>query len=260
MARIRTIKPELPHDAGLARVSREARYTFLLLLTQADDQGFFRACPRTLVGELYPHDEDVSEVIVVGWLDALLRNGQLRCWGTTDGLVGEIVNFTKHQRVDHPSRSFLASLSREPRESFAKGVSSPESRVLNLESRVSLSGETRSPGEPEHAGEGAETNPSRSGRKKSSSPNWLAPFWDAWRAQYGGDPTAGVLAKALDPLKAEHGADAVLANWRQYLAKTPAQYASAQKFAQTYGSWGPEVDPAIARALRESAQASGPPA
>ena len=122
MPRIRTIKPEAPQDAKLAKVSRETRLTFWYLLTQADDQGYFRAAPRTLLGALYPHDPDVTERVLTSEMDSLLAIGVLRCFDSPDGPVGQITNFARHQKIDHPSTPTLAKLARTPRDSFAKGV------------------------------------------------------------------------------------------------------------------------------------------
>ncbi len=122
MPRIRSLKPEVARDAKLAKVSRESRYTFLLLLTQADDAGYFIATPRTLLGALYPHDPDVTERTLTKELDSLLALGLLRCFDSEDGVIGQIAKFTNHQKIDHPSTSHLARASRTPRESFAKGV------------------------------------------------------------------------------------------------------------------------------------------
>ena len=139
MARIRSVKPELPQDAKLAKVSREARLTFIYLLTQADDQGYFRASPRLLLGQLYPHDADVTEPMLMGWMNELCASGLLAAFDSEDGPLGHIVNFLKHQKIDHPSKVFLAQLSRKPREDFAKGVLSLESRVLSLDHTASSS-------------------------------------------------------------------------------------------------------------------------
>lgn len=111
-------------------------------------------------------------------------------------------------------------------------------------------------------------NPKTSTSKKRTRGNggppqretWLSSFAGVWELQYGGHPSFGRLAKALDPLVKQHGPDAVLESWRRYLADTGAKYAAPEKFAQTFGSWAPAADPAIARALRESARASGGPA
>ena len=44
MGRIRTIKPEFPQSESMGRVSRDARLTFILLWTMADDAGRLRSC------------------------------------------------------------------------------------------------------------------------------------------------------------------------------------------------------------------------
>lgn len=137
MARIRTVKPEMPQDAKLARVSREARYHFVLLLTVADDEGFFRANPRGLLGQLYPHDPDVSEQEVERLNAALAGIGLMEFCDTPDGALGRVRNWKKHQRIDRPSKSHLgvafAQYSRDPREGVATGVLSPESLVQSLD-------------------------------------------------------------------------------------------------------------------------------
>ena len=42
---------------------------------------------------------------------------------------------------------------------------------------------------------------------------------------------------ALGPLFDEHGDAALLSAWGRYLAATPAQYGSPEKFASTFGDW-----------------------
>jgi hypothetical protein len=155
VARIRSVKPETARDAKLARVSRNARYTFILLWTQADDEGYFGATPRALLGDLYPHDNDITEEKLIGELEELRVIGVLQCFDTPDGVLGRVSNFKKHQKIDHPSKSYLATLSRGPREVFGKGVLSPESIVLSQEQDKDLSvqegqtnGEARKPNLP----------------------------------------------------------------------------------------------------------------
>jgi hypothetical protein len=60
MARIRSLKPELADDAKLAGVSISARYSFVLLISKADDDGLIPGAHRQLLGLLYPHNEDVT--------------------------------------------------------------------------------------------------------------------------------------------------------------------------------------------------------
>lgn len=107
MARIRSLKPEMRHDRKLARTPRPTRWHFACLITLADDEGLFRAEPRYLLGECYPHDRDVTESQVDRMTAELLEQGIIRLHQTPDGLVGELVNWKKHQRIHNPSHSGL---------------------------------------------------------------------------------------------------------------------------------------------------------
>lgn len=145
MARIRSIKPEIASDARLARVSRGTRYHFVLLWTVCDDAGFFRAGPRQLLGQLYPHDSDVNEAEVSAMTAQLADLGLIAVHVTADGPIGCVTNWLKHQIIDRPSKSHLRECvsngSRAARDTPSEGVLSPESRVLSPESSSSSSRE-----------------------------------------------------------------------------------------------------------------------
>jgi len=129
MARIRSIKPEFPGDEKLAMVTRDARLTFILAMTQADDEGLLSAAPRQLLGSLYPLDESVTPPLLEAWIGELIAIARVRWRFTTDGArVLEFVNWKKHQKIDKPSPSKikplltpLAESSRTPRELPASG-------------------------------------------------------------------------------------------------------------------------------------------
>ncbi len=138
MARIRTIKPELPADVKLASVSRDARLTFIYAITQADDIGLIAGSPRQLLGSLYPLDEDVTQPILLGWVEELVAVGLFRWRSTRDGVpVLEIANWTKHQRIDNAGRSQLGALLAEsPRDTAdVRGDSPPLAAVRGLDHR-----------------------------------------------------------------------------------------------------------------------------
>ncbi len=105
MPRIRSIKPELPSSKKLARVSRDARYTLMLLVTQADDEGFVLAESRQLLGALYPHDEDVTPELLNHWIDELASINSVAIRETTEGArVLQLVGWHEHQMVKHPGK------------------------------------------------------------------------------------------------------------------------------------------------------------
>lgn len=108
MPRIRSLKPETPADPTLAACSREARLTFLYVIAQADDYGLLLAAPRQLLGHLYPHDQDVTLKMLMEWIEELVEKGRLRWRECRDGArVLEVVNWTKHQKVDKPGKADL---------------------------------------------------------------------------------------------------------------------------------------------------------
>lgn len=132
MARIRTLKPEMASDAKLAKVSRDARYTFVLLITQADDEGLVAAAHRQLLGQLYPLDEQVSAAMLLEWIEELVGIDVLRWRATRDGApVLELVNWSRHQRVDNKGRSQLA-LSLVPVEETPPPPADPRGDSRNL--------------------------------------------------------------------------------------------------------------------------------
>lgn len=66
---------------------------------------------------------------------------------------------------------------------------------------------------------------------------WVRSLGEDWANTYGGIPGYGEIGKRLKPLVDLHGFEPVQEHWRNYLAATEGQFASATRFAQTYGSW-----------------------
>src|SRR6202035_678860 len=110
MSRIRTIKPEFPQSETIGRLSRDARLLFVLLWTIADDAGRARAASRMLASLLYPYDDDAPSLID-GWLDDLEHHDCVRRYEVDGSRYLEIVNWLKHQKIDHPSASRLPPFS-----------------------------------------------------------------------------------------------------------------------------------------------------
>lgn len=146
MPRIRSIKPELPQSESLGRVSREARYCFVLLITQADDEGRLRGHSRMLASLLYPYDDD-ARGLIEGWLDELERENCIQRYEADGNHYIQIVKWLEHQKVDHPSKSKIPAFSEEfakPREASRSLAPDQGSRIKDQgsedarETRVSL--------------------------------------------------------------------------------------------------------------------------
>ena len=104
----------------MGRVSRDARLLFVLLWTQCDDFGRFRANSRMLASLLFPYDGDISTQIEV-WLQELIREKCLYLYEAEGNHYLQVVNWHKHQRVDHPSGAMYP----DPRENSREFASVP---------------------------------------------------------------------------------------------------------------------------------------
>lgn len=138
MARIRTIKPELPQSESLGRVSRDARLLFVNLFTIADDCGRLRGQSRLLASLLYPFDDGLegrvktTGVDVDKWLDELEREDGIRRY-VADGVPYiQITKWLEHQKIDRPSPSRIPECTTTPREAARV----PDALTLDLGPRT----------------------------------------------------------------------------------------------------------------------------
>jgi hypothetical protein len=112
VARIRTVKPDLFGSYSLARVPIEARFLFVGLFTEADDDGLVIDSPKRIAGAIFPHDEKVTAKHVEGWLTALEK---IRCivrFEADDGRYFWLPAWADHQKISHPTPSKFKSASR----------------------------------------------------------------------------------------------------------------------------------------------------
>lgn len=114
MARIRTIKPELPQSGSMGRISREARLCFILMWTLADDAGRLRGDSRMLASLLYPYDDD-ARGLMEGWLTELQREKCIVRYTVDGDQYIEICNWLTHQKIDRPSKSKIPSFAESSR-------------------------------------------------------------------------------------------------------------------------------------------------
>ena len=104
MARIRTIKPELPQSESMGKVSRDARLLFILTWTLADDSGRLRGSSRMLASLLFPYDDDAPRLID-GWVSELVSEGCIQVYSAGGSTYIQICNWLIHQKIDKPSPS-----------------------------------------------------------------------------------------------------------------------------------------------------------
>lgn len=113
MGRIRSLKPEFGHSEKLSAEHSEVHLLAALLLTYADDEGYFNANPKLVQAACCPLRElfmSVPEILMrltaVGYIEMLP--------GEQDRMYARVVNFFTHQRVAHPTASKIKLLVKSP--------------------------------------------------------------------------------------------------------------------------------------------------
>jgi hypothetical protein len=100
MTRIRTIKPEFWTDEKLAPLDPVTRLVFLGLISMADDTGRVIDNLKSIDAFIFPYTTDSAREA----LETLSRISRVRRGATTSGQrIIQIVHWTKHQRIDHPT-------------------------------------------------------------------------------------------------------------------------------------------------------------
>lgn len=229
MARIRTIKPEFATDEKLARLSRDARLTFVLCITQADDDGLLPGNHRQLLAALYPLDDSVNFAKLSVWLEELVELGRLRWRETFDGSpILEIVNWANHQKVDHKGKSLLLDKLKPVGEEIASH--SRDSREDDATDSRSDRGPTTVDLRP--------TTVALTRRAAKESPSWVRPLLRHWKSCVGKATEAAIAKELGDPVET-HGADNITAAITLY-AKSKRAAGKAMKlqwFAEDVVTW-----------------------
>jgi hypothetical protein len=103
--RIRTFKPEFWHDEKIGALHPFARLLFLATWSAADDEGLVRWSPEHLKSIAFAYDDDISVEDVSGLMDQLQQLGLVFVYraGVARQLIGYIVRFRRHQRINRPT-------------------------------------------------------------------------------------------------------------------------------------------------------------
>lgn len=134
MARIRSLKPEFPQSESMGNVSRDARLTFVLLWTLADDEGRLRGNSRMLASLLFPYDDDAPGLID-SWLLELEHEGCIVRYKADGSSYVQVCNWLIHQKIDKPSKSKIPAFDESsrilanPRESSSLDQGSKDQRI-----------------------------------------------------------------------------------------------------------------------------------
>lgn len=102
------IKPEFWASETLMKVSRDSRLTFIGLWNFCDDYGFCLSSLRSIIGDIYPYDESVSEAKLKVWIAELVENKLIIPVEYNGKRLFFVKGWGEHQTVQHKSkRSFV---------------------------------------------------------------------------------------------------------------------------------------------------------
>lgn len=96
------------------------------------------------------------------------------------------------------------------------------------------------------------STPSREPPRVGGRATWMTPFSIAWQERYGGPMPVQPSVRPFRCLLASHAKEEVLRRWVIYLDATEGSYASAARFASTFGEW--ERPPTLSRNGRHRAE------
>ena len=139
MSRIRTIKPEWLDDEKILSLEDSARVLSIALILLADDHGNGRANVNVIAGKVFPF-ADGSEVAKKS-LEALASIGFIKLYVVRGQHYYSIVHWTKHQRIDHPSKPQVPCP--EPDEFTEDIPENPEKQAHSRNTRETLANRAR---------------------------------------------------------------------------------------------------------------------
>ncbi len=105
--RIRSIKPEALQHRKVGRLSIWARWLWLAMITQSDDDGRLVADPGQLRLAAFGYDLDVNDVKVGELLGEIAATGLVKCYEVRNVPYAYFPSWKDHQRIDRPTPSKL---------------------------------------------------------------------------------------------------------------------------------------------------------
>ena len=93
-------------DERIVSLSRDARLLLLGLVTMADDEGRFRARSTTIVGHVFPGDDDAVELLRK-WIGEIRKQGLVVFYVVDGTPYGAFRHWRRHQKINKPTRSDL---------------------------------------------------------------------------------------------------------------------------------------------------------
>ena len=114
----------------------EARFLFIGIWTEADDEGKLIDSSKLLAGSLFPHDAHINARHVERWLQALADVGAIIRYEVNGARYIQVREWS-HQKISHPGVSRIPNPSDNPPETLGNITGdTPESLRPDLGSRI----------------------------------------------------------------------------------------------------------------------------
>ena len=98
------IKPEFWSSDSLMKVSRDSRLIFIGIWNFCDDYGFCLNSNRSLLGDIFPYDETVTEAKLRAWINQLIEQKLLIPVEYKSKSLLFVKGWGEHQTVQHKSK------------------------------------------------------------------------------------------------------------------------------------------------------------
>lgn len=232
MADGRFVSKSIAQSEQLGRVSLEADYLFVRCIPHLDREGRMTGNPELVRSMVCPLRAELTQDRVAAALTELAKEDLVVWYEARGRQCLFFPGFERHQRGIRKDRE---AASRFPPHTGADA----QPFLINNGSRSTPEDSGVSPPKRSEV----KSKGSRSEEKISATPNWVASFCDAWLERFQGIAPGGRIGRALKPLRGKHADEEILTRWKTYLAATEAQFASPEKFAQTFGDWDPAGTP-----------------
>jgi hypothetical protein len=103
--RIRSIKPELWKNEEVGALSLEARLTFIGLITMADDAGRIRLTATSILGHVFPFNDEITAARLRKWIGEIKHQGLCEVYEAEGRTYLWLTGWQHNQKITRPSPS-----------------------------------------------------------------------------------------------------------------------------------------------------------
>ncbi len=224
MARIRTIKPDFWTDEEIVELDPMDRLLFIGLWNFCDDQGYIDYRPKKLKMQIFPADDfDLPAA-----MERLRKSSLVDAYDAPTGVVAHIRNWSKHQRVNNPSKERYVAADLQERDTF----DGPSTGLLSPNDSWSAEGKGR---------EGKGSNTCASATAERESDDGFAEWYSHYPRKKGKGQAVKAYRAAVKKVSAERLLESLKAQIPSLMSKG-AEYCPYPATWLNGESWDDEIE------------------